>query len=402
MLLGHTADMKTILKDAERLREKLVQHRRYLHQNAETGFALPKTFAYVEKTLRDLGYTPQRCGRAGLIAFVGEDGAPCTLLRADMDGLPLREQSGEKFACKTGNMHACGHDLHAAMLLGAAELLKGREKRLKGRVKLLFQSAEEILAGANDCLKNGVLDAPIIERAMTLHVLTALPLKTGTAVVSAAGNGAPAADFFRITVQGKGCHGSMPWKGVDALAVGAHILLALQTLSAREIPVGAGVLTVGRLQAGSAGNAIADSACIEGSLRAFDEDVRAEIKRRIVEIARAQSKAFRARVKTEFLGGCPVLVNDERAAELAYQTAKTVLGDGRVFTAAELGSTQEKGGSEDFAYISREVPSVLVALAAGASDKGYAYPLHHPKVRFDEDVLPIGAALYAAFALAAK
>ncbi len=395
--------MKTLLKDAETLREKLVQHRRYLHQNAETGFALPKTFAYVEKTLRDLGYTPQRCGRAGLIALVGEDnGTPCTLLRADMDGLPLRERSGEKFACKTGNMHACGHDLHAAMLLGAAALLKRREQRLKGCVKLLFQSAEEILEGARDCLKNGVLDAPTVQRAMTLHVLTALPLKTGTAVVSSAGVSAPAADFFRITVQGKGCHGSTPWKGVDALAVGAHILLALQTISAREIPIGAGVLTVGCLQAGSAGNVIADSAMIEGSLRAFDESVREKLKKRLVEIARAQANAFRAKATVEFLGGCPVLVNDERTSEFAYQTAKTVLGADRVFTSAELGSTQEKGGSEDFAYISREVPSVLVALAAGESDKGYGYPLHHPKVRFDENVLPIGAALYAAFALAAK
>ena len=136
--------MKTLLKDAETLREKLVQHRRYLHQNAETGFALPKTFAYVEKTLRDLGYTPQRCGRAGLIALVGEDnGAPCTLLRADMDGLPLRERSGEKFACKTGNMHACGHDLHAAMLYGAACLLKGYVGKTDGKVKFLFQAAED-------------------------------------------------------------------------------------------------------------------------------------------------------------------------------------------------------------------------------------------------------------------
>ena len=396
--------MKRILKDAEELRETLVKHRRYLHQRAETGFDLPQTYAYVERTLRSLGYTPQKCGKSGIIATIGK-GKPVVLLRADMDGLPVKENSGEPFGCKTGNMHACGHDLHAAMLLGAAELLKKRENELKGRVKLLFEPAEEILSGAKDCLENGLLEGEKIDCALMLHVMTDVPMPAGTAIVSSAGVSAPAADFFRITVKGKGCHGSTPWKGVDALAAGAHILLALQTLSAREIPAGANaVLTVGSLQAGQAGNVIADSAVLQGSLRTFDEEVRAQIKTRIQEIARSQAKVFRATAKTEFTSGCPSLFNDGKVSDFAYRTAKKLLGENRVFTSAalsggEVGKTS--GGSEDFAYISREVPSVMVALAAGDKGKGYNYPLHHPKARFDESALPVGAALLTAFALSA-
>ena len=398
--------MKNLLKDAENLREKLVKHRRYLHENAELGFDLPKTCAYVEKTLRALGYAPKKCGRAGLIATVGDpESKPAVLLRADMDGLPIEENSGEPFACKTGNMHACGHDLHTAMLLGAAELLKREEKRLKGCVKLLFQPAEDILAGAKDCLKKGLLDGVKPKCAVMLHVMTDLPLKTGTAIVSSAGVSAPAADFFRITVQGKGCHGSTPWQGVDALAVGAHILSGLQTLSAREIPAGANaVLTVGSLQAGQAGNVIADRGVLNGTLRTFDEGVRTQIKARIKELAHMQAKAFRATAKTEFLSGCPTLVNDGGVSDFAYQTAKSLLGEKRAFTSAELsgGEVGKTGGSEDFAYISHEIPSVMVAFSAGEREKGYAYPLHHSKARFDEDVLPIGAAFLTAFALGIK
>ena len=402
---GYTVGMKTILKEANALKERLVTHRRYLHQNAEIGFDLPKTYAYVEKTLQELGCKTEKCGKGGLIATVGDvKQQPIVLLRADMDGLPLREKSGEPFACKTGNMHACGHDLHTAMLLGASELLKRREKRLKGCIKLLFQPAEETLEGAENCLKNGVLEPLKPDLAVMLHVLTDLPMPTGTAVISSAGVSAPAADFFRISVQGKGCHGSTPWKGVDALSVGAHILWGLQTLSAREIPNGAGtVLTVGSLTAGKAGNVIADTAVLAGTLRSFDEETRAEIKMRIKQVATAQAKAFRAKAKTEFLGGCPTLVNDKKVSEFAYKTAKALLGEDRAFTSAELngGIKRSSGGSEDFAYISHEIPSVMIGLCAGERDKGYAYPLHHPKARFDEGALPIGAGLLTALAILA-
>ena len=387
--------MKNLLKEGKKLQEELTKHRRYLHQNAEVGFDLPKTTGYVAEQLRLLGYTPKRVGRYALSAEIG-DGSPAFLLRADMDGLPIKEQTRLPFACKAGCMHACGHDLHTAMLLGAARLLKVVERDIKGRVKLLFQPAEEILEGAKNAVENGILSK--VDGAMMLHVLTGVDLPTGSVVV-AQGVSAPAADFFTVEVQGKGCHGSTPWKGVDASAVGAKILLGLQEITAKEVAFSTpSVLSVGSISAGNAGNVIADKAMLRGTLRTFDEGAREYIKTRILEIVKHTAKAFRAKASVVFEGGCPSLLNDDKLSALALNTAKQLLSEG-VYSSSELGANKEQGGSEDFAYISREVPSVMLALSAGNSKEGYKYPLHHPKANFDESALCIGSALYAAVAL---
>ncbi len=391
--------MEEIVKQAKALQKELVEIRRYLHKNAEVRFALDKTQSYIEKQLESMGIPAQKCGKAGIVATIGKATGKTFLLRADMDALPIPERSGESFSAKNGNMHACGHDLHATMLLGAARLLKVQEKGLSGRVKLLFQPAEEILEGAKDVIKSGVLTNPKVDGAMMIHVMTGNSLPAGTAVVASKGVSAPAADYFKITVQGKGCHGSAPWNGVDALTVGARILLGLQELSARELsPAQTAVLTVGSMKSGSAGNAVSDSVELSGTLRAFDEEVRAFIKKRLKDIAENTAKAFRARAKITYQGGCPTLVNDGELSAFAYKTAGAV--SNRVYFSADLAgdSKERSGGSEDFAYISHEVPSVMVALAAGEEKKGYAYPLHHPKARFDEDALSVGAALYAGVA----
>ncbi len=398
-LFTYTNFMKELLKESKKLREEWSKNRRCLHKNAETGFELENTLAFVKTRLEELGYAPKFCGKAGIIATVGE-GENNFLLRADMDALPIRERSGEQFAAKNGNAHACGHDMHTAMLLGAAKLLKERENQLCGKVTLLFQAAEEILEGAKDIIDNGGLN-PLPQAAMMIHVMTSVELPTGTAIVTSEGVSAPAADFFTIEIQGKGCHGSAPWNGVDALSVGAHILLGLQEISAREISVSTpAVLTVGSLQTGLAGNAISDFALLHGTLRAFDEDVRDRIKTRVEEVSKNIAKAFRAKAKVRYEGGCPTLVNDGELSAFTYNAAKELLGGG-VFSSNELGGNtrRDSGGSEDFAYISHEVPSVMVAIAAGEKKEGYIYPLHHPNVRFDEDALPVGAALYACVAM---
>ena len=388
--------MQELLKSAKELLPVLIENRRYLHQRAEIGFSLKQTVSYVTERLTALGYTPQKCGKSGVVATIGK-GKKTFLLRADMDGLPIREQTNSLYACKTGNMHACGHDIHTAMLLGAAGLLKARERELKGVVKILFQPAEELLEGAKDCIDGNVLDG--VDSAMMLHVLTATDLPTGKAVVASAGVSAPAADYFTIKVQGKGCHGSAPWNGVDALTIAAHILVSLQEIAARELSIATpAVLTVGKLTAGSAPNAIADSAEMNGTLRAFDEETRERLKKRLREIAVGTAKFFRGRAKITFDSGCPTLVNDGELSDFVTSAAKKLLGEKGVFTSAELsgGSVAARnGGSEDFAYISQLVPSVMVGLIAGNKAEGYEYPLHHPKVTFDEGVLYIGAALYA-------
>lgn len=396
---SHTRYMDELLKKAKILQTELVTIRRYLHAHAERGFALPKTLSYIEKQLRNIGYTPQKCGKAGLVVEVGQ-GDNIVLLRADMDGLPIVEKTGLAYACKSGNMHACGHDLHAAMLLGAAKLLKEEEGKLKGRVRLLFQPAEELLEGAKNCIEAGALKG--VNSAVMLHVLTAFNATMVGVIVSSEGVGAPAADYFKIEVQGKGCHGSAPWNGVDTLTVAARILLGLQELSAREIPASSpAVLTVGSMQSGEAGNAISDKAVLYGTLRSFDEETRLFVKERIEGIAKNTAKAFRAKAKVVYEGGCPTLVNDEKISALVEEAAQKLLGKQKVTTSKALGGDVRKnsGGSEDFAYISHAVPSVMIGLVAGRKEEGYEYPLHHPKVKFDESILFQGTALFVGAAL---
>ena len=400
---AYTIRMERLLNDAKKLQNELVGHRRYLHEHAETGFDMDKTTAYIKERLQQYGYTPKKCGRAGLVATVGRKSGKTILLRADIDGLPITEKTGLAYACKNGNMHACGHDLHAAALLGAAKLLKAREKDLHCKVKLLFQPAEELLEGAKDVIEGGLLEDPKPNTAVMLHVLTGVPLPVGTMVVASGGVSAPAADFFHIHVQGKGCHGAAPWNGVDALMVASHILLGLQEISARELPAATPViLTIGKVESEGADNAIADSAVMKGTLRSFDEGARKQVKKRMEQIAKNIARAFRAKAEITYQGGCPTLLNNEKASAFVKETLGQVLGEDRVFSSNDLGSNvrENSGGSEDFAYISHKVPSVMVALSAGQADKGYPYPLHHPKTAFDEGVLWCGSALYACIALA--
>ena len=193
-----------LLEQAKNLKQELIKNRRYLHNNAETGFNLDRTIEFVEKELINMGYKPIRCGKAGLIALAGAKKPGKTfLIRGDMDALPIKEESGLEFASQNGCMHACGHDMHTAMLLGAAKLLKKYENEINGTVKLMFQPAEEIFEGSNDMIENGLLENPKVDAALMIHVMANSPFQAGSVIVSAPGVSAPAADYFEIKVQGK-------------------------------------------------------------------------------------------------------------------------------------------------------------------------------------------------------
>ena len=394
-------------REAAEIKANILGKRTYLHAHAETGFALEHTLAYVKTGLKKLGYATTLCGKAGLVALAGGKRAGRTfLLRADMDALPIREQSNLDFSSENGNMHACGHDMHTAMLLGAAELLKKHEDEICGTVKLMFQPAEELFEGAADMIRAGVLENPQVDAALMIHVMAGMPLDTGTIIVSDAGVSAPAADYFEIRVRGKGCHGSMPNLGIDSLTAAAHILIALQEIQARELAMNdRAVLTVGTMHAGTAANAIPDEAVMGGSLRTFDENVRETVKQRISDIAASIAKAFRAEAEVVFGSGCPTLKNDGELSAAAYRYGKELLGANQIFTVAQLkagsddNGASKSTGSEDFAYVSQKVPSVMLALAAGQPEKGYIYPQHHPMVKFDNDALDVGCAVYAYIAM---
>ena len=381
-----------MLLSAKELQKELVKIRRWLHSHAETGFDLPLTKKFVESRLKEYGYSPRPCGRSGVIATVGT--GKKFLLRADMDGLPIREQTGVAYASTNGNMHACGHDIHTAMLLGAAKLLKKYQAKLNAEIVLMFQPAEELLEGAKDMIENGVLDG--VTGGVMLHVILS-PLALGTVIVGE-GVTSPSADYFEISVQGKGCHGSMPAEGVDAAAIAANLFLSLEHLIARETPANdCSVLTVGKMQAGRVGNVIADTACLEGTVRTYSPKTRKLMKKRIQELASGIAKAYRGQAETKFNGGCPPLENDKKLSRFVLEKLRELLGE-NVYSTVEFQSGRGSGGSEDFAYVSEKIPSVMLAIAAGESE----FPLHHPKVCFDESILWQGAAIFACLALSRK
>ena len=379
---------------------RVTADRRALHACPGTGFDLQDTFDYVRQALTAMGLTPRQCGKCGLIADIGR-GERCVLLRADMDALPIREAADVPFASKNGCMHACGHDMHTAMLLEAARVLKHMEGELPGRVRLMFQPAEEPLLGAADMLADGLLADVQPCAAFMIHVLTNLDLPVGTAIVSSPGVSAPAAGMFEIRIQGKGCHGAMPHTGVDPITVAAHTVLNLQQIQTREISLTQPcALTIGMLQSGDTANVIPDRAVLRGSLRAFDEETRQYLIRRVEEIAAQTAALFHAGAETEMLGGAPTLVNDGALSASALTALRALLGEDRALLSGELGGDAKKAsGSEDFANITHRVPSLMVALAAGRPQDGCAYPAHHPRAVFDEAALPVGAAVYAQLAL---
>ena len=350
-----------------------------------------------------MGYKPIHCGKAGLIAIAGgKKGGKVFLIRGDMDALPIKEETNLDFASNNECMHACGHDMHTAMMLGAAKILKKHENEINGTVKLMFQPAEEIFEGSHDMIENGVLENPTVDAALMIHVMSNTPFKPGTVIVSSPGVSAPAADYFEIKVQGSGCHGSMPNTGVDPINVAAHILVALQEINARELSAtDKAIITIGTFNSGNIANVIPDMAVMGGTIRTYNEETRKFVKARITEISEYVAKTFRANAKVVFGTGCPTLVNDKELSKCVYKYAKELLGKEMAYTVEELnnmtggGQLSKSAGSEDFAYISQEVPTIMLAMAAGQPEKGYCYPGHHPKVMFDEEALAAGSSIYA-------
>ena len=379
----------TFYERALELREETIQNRRYLHQNAEVGLDLPKTRGYVLKKLREYGLKPEICGH-GVTATLGS-GGKCILLRADMDALPMGEDSGESFACPTGTeAHTCGHDLHAAMLLTAAKMLKEREGELKGTVKFMFQPAEETFEGANDMVAHGILENPRPDAALAFHV--------------AAGNQAPgmffynnssammfSVDGFHITIHGRGAHGAYPHFSVDPVNIAVHVYLALQAILAREVdPQKACIMTVGAFNAGSAPNIIPNEAVLQGTIRCNDQHNRLLMKRRLQEVAEKTAEAYGGRAEVSWISQVPPLVCQPELVNaltgyLGEMEIPGMVGFGGVVASA----------SEDFAVIASQIPACFMNLSAGFPELENPAPAHNPKVRFNEDVLPLGAACYA-------
>jgi len=373
------------------LREETQRHRRFFHENAEVGLELPEACAYVEQELRRCGIEPIRCG-GGITAQIGS-GEPVILLRADMDALPMAEESGLPFACKSGKAaHTCGHDLHAAMLLTAAKLLKERETTLRGTVKLMFQPGEEPLTGCSRMLEQGVLSDPKPDAAFSCHV-AAGRAEPGMLLYNDSSTMMFSVNNFAITVHGRGAHGAYPQDSVDPINIGVHIHLALQALIAREIgPMDACAVTVGQFEAGSAPNIIPETAVLRGTMRTGSKAVQEKLVRRLREVAEGTAAVYGGSAEVRLLTDIPPLRCDG-------ETVRELTAYMRELPGLQTAGGIEASASEDFALIAARIPSAYFYLTAGFADERGDFPAHNPKVQFSEDVLPLGAAVYAHGAL---
>ena len=386
-----------ILQSANSLKDQMVAWRRHLHRHPELGLETDATQAFVWEELKKMGYEPRKVGKAGIVALAGSGGGKVFLLRADMDALPLEEDSGEDFRSENpGKMHACGHDMHTAMLLAAAKILNENEDLIEGQIKLMFQSGEETGTGALDMVEAGVLEDPKVDAAEMIHVASGAPFPTGLVMIPQGGTGASAGCMVAIKVKGKGGHGAMPSVCVDPITAICHIHCSLEEIFAREAGLADYLaITFGKISAGEAPNIIPDSAEMYGSIRTMSTEKMEWAQKRIREIAEAIGTAYRTEVSVEYTGFLPAMIAEPEVTKCAVAYMRELLGPG----AMQIPAGQNGGGSEDFAHVASRVPSIPMFLAAGNSKDGYVYPAHNPKVRFDESALPIGAAAHVYLAI---
>ncbi|MDO5417171.1 MAG: M20 family metallopeptidase [Lachnospiraceae bacterium] len=374
------------MKEAAALQEELTAWRRALHQIPETGLTLPKTMDFLTQKLDEMGISYQVYPDISCIQAVIGSGPRCFLLRSDVDGLPVAEEAEVPFKSVNGCMHGCGHDMHGTILLGAAKLLKAHESELKGTVKLLFQSGEEIFKGSKAAIDAGVLENPHVDAAFAAHVIGMAPvglMMTGKKVMASVYG-------FKMTVTGRGGHGSMPEAAIDPINAAVQIYLALQSLIAREVPATeAAVLTIGQFSAGDVANVIPERAVLQGTLRTLSKEVREYLMKRISEIASAVAAAYRCQLEIEELSSCPSVITDDEVTASAEASIRALIPQMQIMK-------QMQGmGSEDFAEFTDRVPGAYYALGAGVPDQSKWRGQHNPAILFNEDVLQTGAAIYA-------
>lgn len=375
------------------LQDELVSMRRDLHKIPELGGDLPKTKAYVIAKLEEMGIPyKENTKDDGIIAEIkGGKPGKTVALRADMDALAINEENDVDYISKhPGRMHACGHDTHMTMLLGAAKVLNENKDTLTGNVRLIFQTAEEEAWGSRVSIEEGAVDG--VDAIFGNHIgcIISREIPSGT-VICTPGCCMASYDKFIIKVKGTGCHGSTPEKGIDPVNIAAHIVIGLQEVIAREISaVRPAVLTIGKIQGGIAYNAIPSVVEIEGTIRALEEDVRQELAKRIGEIAEATAKAFRGEVEFEMVWGAPPVINDNDMAKLLGDAAREIVGDENVIDHIDAPNM----GGEDFAYYLTKVPGAFMFLSSANPEKGTNVPHHNPKFQVDEDVLWMGSAVF--------
>ena len=386
---------EALRRDAEALEQTLVSDRRHLHQNPELSFEEVQTSAFVQERLRDLNIPfTAGIGGYGVVANLqGHRPGPVVALRADMDALPIQEANDVPYASKVpGVMHACGHDVHTASLLGVAALLRSRTQEFSGTVRFLFQPAEEKLpGGASLMIRDGALANPVPQAIYGQHVMPLLPAGT---VGFRSGRYMASADEIRLTIRGKGGHAAMPHLNTDSVLIASHIVVALQqVVSRRANPTLPSVLSFGHIIGEGAYNVLPNDVRLRGTFRTMDETWRAQAHALIREIASGTASAMGAICDVEIDRGYPMLFNHPEPTALARSTAEAYLGPQQV---VDLDLWM---AAEDFAFYAQQIPATFYRLGTRNEAKGWVSSVHTSTFDVDESALPLGAGLMAAIAL---
>lgn len=387
--------MISVMAEAESILPEIVELRRSIHREPELGLQTPMTIAKVRAALEGLPLDyRQGPSTTGVVAVLkGASDERTVLLRGDTDALPMSENTGLPFASEIGGaMHACGHDAHTAMLVGAAKMLCARRDKLNGNVLFMFQPGEEGHHGARFMLEDGLLD-PLPDAAFALHMM---PNAEYGVVGSRAGPLLASADKLYITVSGRGGHASMPHNAIDPIPIACEIVMAIQSLVTRRAPIfDPVVVTIGKISAGTTDNVIPEEARLLGTIRCLSAERRTDVQRKLVELAQGIATAHGASATIKFETGFPVTINDAGAVEFGEMVVKEVLGnDGWLSMQAPI------MGAEDFSYVLEKVPGAFFFL--GASRQGEDWenccPLHSPQMTIDESVMARGVAVHVALA----
>ena len=387
-------DYLKIKDESKSISDWIIKIRRELHEHPELMYEEFKTSELIRRELDKLDI-PYRhpIAETGVLASIGNGEGPCVALRADMDALPIHEETEVPFRSKNdGKMHACGHDCHVSMLLGAAKLLKDKESEINGTVKLLFQPAEEGGAGGKLMRDEGALESPDVERIFGLHVWPQMP--TGQ-IGSREGTFLAATSFLDLTIKGVGGHAAVPHLTRDPVLTSAQVITNLQSIISREIdPLDSGVVSISAIHGGQAANVIPSEVKILGTLRSLTMEGLKTLQKRVKKISENIAEAHECEAIVEYPGNdYPPTVNDSEMWEFAKGIGIEMLGEENV---SDLDAVM---GGEDFAYYTEKVKGCFVVLGMNNPEIDATYSVHHPMFKADEDALHIGTALHAIFAL---
>ncbi len=379
-------------QSAKDIHSDIIEWRRRLHQIPEIGFDLFQTSQFVKDRLNEMGISYETMARTGVLALIsGDETGPTIALRADMDGLPIKEETGLDYASVNGNMHACGHDAHTAMLLGTAKILAENKDLLKGTVKMIFQPAEETTGGAKIMIDEGCMKGPHVDAVIGLHIGQLFKEVGDGQIGIRYGSMMAAVDSFSVKVRGHGGHGARPHQCIDPIITSSEMITSLQRIVSREIdPTHEAVLSICMIQGGTTTNVIPETVEFKGTIRTLDQDDRLFIEKRFREICASIAQANRAEAEITYGKFYPAVLNDEDFTRFFAKSAAKIVGKRNIVEIKRPGM-----GAEDMAYYLLETKGTFFSLGSFRSDRDTQYPHHHPKFDINEDVLWIGPAVFA-------